>query len=250
MGKRIHEIGHVGRVVLSVGIESHYEINSESARVATKEFEPGFERRSPAPVLRMTDGHHVFSAGKNGGGPVARAVVYDEDLGKSGRNEPVDYVFETGGLVVRTNQESDVLLGGIRTVVVILCALGGKRKFRSFGSARVERHLPNETTGVFFVFFSLIEKQERKIRKENDAAVHEHVGAARNSEYAAYKVECLRNVSEEQKAAADSEEHEKMKGVEFLPFRNVERDYEYHDARNREEKLEKVHMPNLWFDAC
>lgn len=99
----------------------------------------------------------------------------------------------------------------------------------------------DQTGGVFAVFFGLVQKQERKIRQKDDAAVYEHVGSAGNSEYPPDKVDRLRNVGEKKEPPADSEEHQKMERVEFLPPRYVERDDENDDSRYREKNLEKVH---------
>lgn len=245
VGKRLHEIGHVRRVVLAVGVEGDDERDAEPTGETAEEFETGFERGSPAPILRVADGHDVFAAGEDGGGSVAGTVVDYEDFRESRGEETVYYAFETGRFVIRTDEESDVVLRGCRAVVGYRGAFGGESERSAFRSAHMERHFSDEARSVFAVLFRLIEKEEREIRKEYDASVYENVGASRDAEDAADEVERLRNVREKQESAADSEEHQEMEGVEFLPFGDVERDDEYHHAGNREEKLEEVHYSAL-----
>lgn len=240
-GESSHEVGHVGGVVLSVGVERGNERDVETAGETAEKLETGFECGSPTAVLGMSDGHHVFPAGEDGGGSVAGTVVDDEDLRKPRCQKAVDHAFEAGGLVIGAYEERHVLLGGFRTVVGRVRAFIGKSEHGGLRRAHVERHFPDEPSGVFAVLFRLIEEEQRKIRKEDDAAVYENVRAAGNAEDASDEVERLGDVREEQESAADSEEYEEMEGVEFLPLRNVERDNEDHDPGDREKRLEKIH---------
>lgn len=240
--ERLHEIGHVVGVVLAVGVEGGNEIDTESAGVAAKEFQTGLESGASSAVLRMADGHHVASAGEDGRSSVAGTVVHHEDFGKSRRLEGVDDAFEPRCLIVRANQERDVVPRGVRSVAGGFAAPCRKREFGSLGSAHMEGHLADEPGGVLAVLFGLIEKEERKVRKKNDAAVDQHVGATGNAENASDEVERLGNVREKQEPAADSEEHEEMQRVELLTLRNVERDDEDDDARYGEKNLEEVHF--------
>lgn len=101
-------MGHVGDVVLAVGIERDDKVHSESARVPAEKFESGFERGSPAPVLRMPHRKYVVPAGENGRSRVARTVVDDEDFGISGKLEAVDHAFEARRFVIGPDKERDV----------------------------------------------------------------------------------------------------------------------------------------------
>lgn len=240
--ERLHEIGHVVGVVLAVGVEGGNEIDTESAGVAAKEFQTGLESGASSAVLRMADGHHVASAGEDGRGAVAGAVVHHEDIGKSRGLEGVDDAFEPGCLVIGAYEEGDVVIGWVRTVARSLAAPCRKREFGSLGSAHVEGHFTDEPGSVFAVLLGLIEKEERKVRKENDTAVDQDVRASRNAENASDEVERLGDVREKQEPAADSEKHEEMQRVELLPLRNVERDDEDDDARYGEKNLEEVHF--------
>lgn len=79
-GKRFDKGAHIGDVVLSIGIERHYEINSKSIGKPSKEFQTRFKCGSPAPVLRMVHRKNVVSPRENRRSGVFRSVVHYENF--------------------------------------------------------------------------------------------------------------------------------------------------------------------------